>query len=224
MTHPTKQSSLSTWLTLLWLTGIPILYIPYGLLNRPAEHVYSLVTDLDRLTPFVPSFIIPYVLWYPFIAAVLVGLAFKDRATYYRTLLALCGGLVLSYIVYALFQTAVQRPDNLAETGIINRLIWLVYSHDQPFNCFPSIHVLTSYLMLRGARVFGGTIRWAVTAMSILIIASTLLVKQHVLADVVGGILAGELLYRLAGIAVSYLRGHRKRLTLKGVERHVSAE
>jgi membrane-associated phospholipid phosphatase len=59
--------------------------------------------------------------------------------------------------------------------------------------------------MLRGARVFGRTIRWAVTAMSIVIIASTLLVKQHVLADVVGGILAGELLYRSAGIALSYL-------------------
>lgn len=224
MTHPTKQTFLSTWLSLLWLTVVPLLYIFYGILNHPTEHVYSLVTDLDRLTLFVPSFIIPYVLWYPFIASVLIGLAFKDRTAYYRTLLALCGGLILSYIVYALFQTAVHRPDNLAQTGVINRLVWLVYSHDQPFNCFPSIHVLTSYLMLRGARVFGRTICWAVTAMSIVIIASTLLVKQHVLADVVGGILAGELLYRSAGIALSYLRGHRNRLTLKGGERHVSAE
>ncbi|MBB6671841.1 phosphatase PAP2 family protein [Cohnella nanjingensis] len=223
MTHPAKQSP-AVWLSLLWLAVIPVLNIFYGYLNHPTEHVYSLVTDLDRLTPFVPSFIIPYVLWYPFKAAVLIGLAFKDRAVYYRTLLALCGGLVLAYIVYALFQTTVPRPEALDEKGVLNRMIWFVYSHDEPFNCFPSIHVLTSYLMLRGARVFGRTIRWAATIMSILIIASTVLIKQHVLADVVGGILAGELLFRSAGIAVSFLRGHRMRQTLKGGERHISAE
>ncbi|MFD1175805.1 phosphatase PAP2 family protein [Paenibacillus puldeungensis] len=218
-----KKNQTSTWLSLLWLLMIPILNIFYKVLNHPSEHVYSLVTDLDRLTPFVPAFIIPYVLWYPFIAAVLIGLVFKNRTLYYRTLLALCSGLIVSYVVYALFQTTVPRPEHLSEQGVLNQLIWLVYRHDQPFNCFPSIHVLTSYLMLRGASGFGRTIRLATTVMSISIICSTLLIKQHVLMDVAGGILVGELLFRVAGKSLQYIRGE-KRLTLKGGESYVSAK
>ncbi|WP_438493525.1 phosphatase PAP2 family protein [Paenibacillus sp. IHBB 3054] len=168
--------------------------------------MYSLATNLDLLLPFVPSFIIPYVLWYPFVTAVLIVLAFRNRGIYYQTLIALCSGLILSYIVYALFQTTVQRPEVLTETDFIHRLISYVYSHDQPFNCFPSIHVLTSFLMLRGTSVFGRMV-WLFTAtMSILIIVSTVLVKQHVLADIVGGILVGELCFRLAGTAILFVQ------------------
>ncbi|MBD3919994.1 phosphatase PAP2 family protein [Paenibacillus sp. PR3] len=201
---------------------IPLLNICYQRLNHPTEHVYSLVTDLDRITPFVSSFVIPYVLWYPFIAVVLIGLAFKDRAAYYRTLFALCSGLIVAYFVYYIFQTTVPRPENLPETGLFNRLVWIVYRHDQPFNCFPSIHVLTSYLMLRGGAGFNRLFRWATTAMSVLIISSTILIKQHVLADVVGGILVGELLFQVAGIALVWMQ--QRRLTLKGGKHHVSTE
>ncbi|WP_366295665.1 phosphatase PAP2 family protein [Paenibacillus sp. AN1007] len=88
------------------------------------------------------------------------------------------------------------------ETGFIARLVQFVYSTDQPYNCFPSIHVLTSYLMLRGGRVFNPTIRVYIASISLLIIISTVLVKQHVAADILGGILVGELCFRLAKLAV----------------------
>lgn len=197
---------------LLWLIAIPVLNLFYGMLNHPGDHVYSLVTDLDRLMPFVPAFIIPYVLWYPFLAIVLVGLAVKNRETYYRTLLAFCAGLVIAYAAYAVFQTTVPRPA-VSPDGILNRIVLLVYGHDNPYNCFPSIHVLTSYLMLRGAAAFGSRTRGAVTAMSVLIIASTLFVKQHVWADLIGGILVGEFTFRAAGLLVPILRNRRPVLT-----------
>ncbi|MFP4978714.1 phosphatase PAP2 family protein [Paenibacillus sp. CN-4] len=224
MTHRTKPNSRSAWLSLLWLTAIPVLSIFYGILNRPAERVYSLMIDLDRLTPFVPAFGVSYVLWYLFIPAVLIALAFKNKAVYYQTLFALCGGLAVSYLVYALFQTTVLRPDLAAETGLFHQLVRWVYQHDQPFNCFPSIHVLTSYLMLREAGAFKRSISLVVAGMSVLIIASTLFIKQHVLADVAGGILVGELLFRSAGLFVPLIRRYGGRLLWKGEKRHVSAE
>ncbi len=49
---------------------------------------------------------------------------------------------------------------------------------------FPSIHVLTIYLMLRGGHVFNRTIPLIIAIISILIIISTVLVKQHVVADI----------------------------------------
>ena len=198
MTPSKKTPLIPTLLSLLWLMVLPLLSSIYGLLNHPGEHVVQLVTGFDRWTPFVPVFVLPYLLWYLYVPAVLVGLAFKDKIAYYRTLLALCGGLVLSYLVYALFQTTVPRPEGLTDTGILNRLVGWVYAHDRPFNCFPSIHVVTSYLMWRSARVFRPGVRGACMIMSMLIILSTLLLKQHVLADVAGGILVGEWVFRSA--------------------------
>ncbi|MEK4663413.1 phosphatase PAP2 family protein [Priestia sp. FSL H7-0729] len=199
------SSTKSVWLSLLWLAAIPILNIFYGVLNRPGDHVYSLATPLDSMIPFVPIFFLPYVLWYPFITGALIALAFKDKRTYFQTLIALCSGLVISYIFFALFQTAIERPDIRGEKGILFTMVDYIYRNDQPYNCFPSIHVLTSYLLLRGTRVFGRVI-WAMTSiLSILIMMSTILVKQHVIVDIAGGILVGELCFRLAGTSLHAL-------------------
>lgn len=209
------SSTKSAWLSLLWLAAVPILNIFYGVLNRPGDHVYSLATSLDSMIPFVPAFIIPYVLWYPFITGALIALAFKDKRTYFQTLIALCSGLVISYIFFALFQTAIERPDIQGEKGILFTMVDYIYHNDQPYNCFPSIHVLTSYLTLRGTRVFGRAI-WAMTsAFSIVIIVSTVLVKQHVVVDIAGGILAGELCFRLAGTTLHALSSRVKSTRLE---------
>ncbi|WP_307411882.1 phosphatase PAP2 family protein [Paenibacillus sp. W2I17] len=74
-------------------------------------------------------------------------------------------------------------------------MVRFVYTTDQPYNCFPSIHVLTSYLMLRGGHVFNRTIHLIIAINSILIIISTVLVKQHVVADILGGILVGSYVF-----------------------------
>lgn len=63
-------------------------------------------------------------------------------------------------------------------------------------NLLPSIHCLESWLCFRNALRFKGVPRWylPLTAlMTLLVFASTLLVKQHVLVDVPAGILAAEL-------------------------------
>lgn len=209
------SSTKSAWLSLLWLAAVPILNIFYGVLNRPGNHVYSLATPLDSMIPFVPVFIIPYVLWYPFISGALIALAFKDKRTYFQTLIALCSGLVISYIFFALFQTAIERPNIQGEKGFLFTRVDYIYHNDQPYNCFPSIHVLTSYLILRGTRVFGRAI-WAMTsAFSIVIIVSTVLVKQHVVVDIAGGILVGELCFRLAGTTLHALSSRVKSTRLE---------
>ncbi|MEK3877890.1 hypothetical protein [Paenibacillus sp. FSL M7-0420] len=66
-----KPSTKSAYLSLLWLAAIPSLNIFYGILNRPGDHVSSLAVALDSMIPFVPAFIIPYILWYPFITGAL---------------------------------------------------------------------------------------------------------------------------------------------------------
>jgi membrane-associated phospholipid phosphatase len=186
---------------LLWMLAIPLLNIFYILLNKSGEQVQSLVTVIDKGIPFLPAFVIPYTVWYPFIALTLVGMLHKDARTYFRTLLALCLSLVVCYITYRFFQTTVPRPE-VTGAGIVPSLMKWVYTNDQPYNCFPSIHVLTSYLMIKGSKVFGLKTRIIVRLIAVLIIVSTLFVKQHVLADVCAGIFVAELFYKVLGLGL----------------------
>lgn len=191
------NSKVKAYLPMLWILVIPVLNIFYAVLNQAHMPVYSLMTDLDAQIPFVPMFIIPYLIWYPFIIIVLFMLCIRERSVYYRTLLTQCLGLVACYIIFYLFQTTVERPTTMG-TGIFEGLVNLVYSTDNPYNCFPSIHVLTSYLMIKGATACAFYPNWERTAVKVcawMIIASTLFVKQHVLLDIAGAIAVVELLW-----------------------------
>ncbi|WP_019636969.1 phosphatase PAP2 family protein [Paenibacillus fonticola] len=181
---------------LLWILAIPILNVFYGVLNHGNTTVRSLMISWDHHIPFISAFIIPYVLWYPFIIAMLFAYFLKNKATYYRTLLTLCLGLIASYITFYFYQTTVERPI-ITETGPTYWLVNLIYMTDGPYNCFPSIHVLTSYLMLKGLSEcnWSNLSKWTIMISSWIITFSTVFVKQHVLLDIVGAIVLVELLY-----------------------------
>lgn len=198
--------SMKRFKPLLWMLAIPALNIIYLMLNHPGDNVRTLVTPLDERTPFIPAFAIPYVTWYPFLAATLIAIFRASYLAYMRTLLSVCLGLIVCYAIYYGFQTTVPRPE-VPSGGVLNRLVSAVYASDQPFNCFPSIHVLTSYLMIKGASVLGGGKRVAAALIAVAIIASTLFIKQHVVADVIAGVLLAEIAFRCAGRAIPQVRG-----------------
>lgn len=102
------------------------------------------------------------------------------------------------------------RPEIVGD-GLLDRLVAAVYRFDEPYNCFPSTHVLTSYFMIlafRSSPAFGRGIRNAVTLISVTIILSTLFVKQHVLMDAAGAIALAELIWRV--LEKTTARAHRR--------------
>lgn len=179
------------------LLSIPLVGSLYVWLNRLDLPSFSLETDLDRQIPFLKIFILPYLGWYAFLLAGFVYLAFRDKTVYLRTLARFLIGMLVCYAVYLFYQTTVSRPD-VSGDGILDWLVLLVYRHDQPYNCFPSTHVLTSYCMLKAYREASGirlSVRWAVAGIAVLIMLSTLFVKQHVLLDAAGAIAVVEAVY-----------------------------
>ncbi|WP_052488025.1 hypothetical protein [Gordoniibacillus kamchatkensis] len=89
---------------------------------------------------------------------------------------------------------AVPRPP-VAGDGVLPRLVRWMQAHDAPYNCFPSIHVASSYLLLRAyaaCRNVGAAAQTAAAAFSLTIIASTFFLKQHVFMDAVGAVIAVE--------------------------------
>lgn len=194
------MNKVKTYSPLLWLLAIPVLNIFYILFNHGSAKVYGLMTDLDRLIPFVPAFVIPYLLWYPFIYAVLIILFARDRKIYYRTLAILCTGLILCYLIYNVFQTGIERP-SVDSAGLLNWLVSMVYANDPPYNCFPSIHVLTCHIVLKAAYQsnLSQKVKTTIFVFSWTIILSTLFIKQHFILDIPGAILLSEILFFLMG-------------------------
>jgi membrane-associated phospholipid phosphatase len=182
---------------LILMGSIPLVNILYPILNSSTRGVNSLVTDLDRGLPLLKVFIIPYLCWYGFIFLTLTYLCLKDKRVYFKALVSINLGLIACYTIYFFYQTTVPRPiinDNDWLTG----LVALIYQADEPFNCFPSIHCLTSYLMMKAinnSSVKNLHNQGVVYPFAILIILSTLFVKQHVFLDVIGAILLGDIIY-----------------------------
>ncbi|MBU5483544.1 phosphatase PAP2 family protein [Clostridium sp. MSJ-11] len=194
-----KERIKSNIFHMLSLVSIPIINVFYALLNNANRGVYTIITEVDRNIPFVKEFIVPYIIWYPFIFLTLFYLCTKDLKIYYRTLISLNLGLIICYITYFLFQTTVPRPI-LYGDDLFTKLTRIIYYFDKPFNCFPSIHVLTCYLMIKGISFEENLfIKFSVYIVSTIIIISTLFVKQHVVLDLVSAILVGEFVFYLVG-------------------------
>ena len=86
--------------------------------------------------------------------------------------------------------------------SVFGFMVQLIYNLDPPTNLLPSIHCLVSWFCFIGISSSKKIPRWYkvvsfVTAL--LIILSTLLVKQHVLADAITGVILAEVAY-LIGI------------------------
>lgn len=197
-----KRNLIQDILYLALLITLPMLDTIYKKLNNSNVQVHNLVTDIDRSVPFVKEFIIPYVIWYAFIYAVLVFLCFKDRETYIKTLLAYEICIVISFVIYYLFQTAVPRPTLLGNDFVTNIVRW-VYKSDNPFNCFPSTHCFSAYIILKGvsaSKIKNKPIRFIIFSECILVMIATQFVKQHVALDLIGAILLGEIVFKVISI------------------------
>lgn len=190
-----KQSLKSLCLML----SIPMLNIIYCFLNNADRGAYNLVTDLDLNVPFLKVFILPYLIWYFFIFGTLIYFCFKDKKIYHRTLIAINLGLLISYGIYFVFQTHVPRPE-LTGTDFLTRLIAFVYSNDQPYNAFPSIHVLVSFLMIKAINKYPGKNLLNISfvyLIAVLIMLATQFIKQHVILDLLSAVVLGSLIFDL---------------------------
>ena len=193
---------LKNLLPLLLICSVPLSNLFYWALNNTERGIYDLTTDLDRALPLIKIFIIPYMsLWF-FLAFCYVYLCFKNRKVYYKIMLTLVLCYVVAFITYYFFQTTVPRPV-VTGNDLFSKMIIFTYNSDEPFNCFPSIHVITAYLAVKGinATTALNRIRIPVNIIGFLIIISTEFVKQHVIMDIFFAILLCDMFFNLITFA-----------------------
>lgn len=186
-----------SFIPLSFMISIAVSNIFYKILNNGDGNVNSLVTNVDQTIPFLKVFIVPYITWYGYIAVGLVYLCMKKRKAYYTSLISLNIGLIICYIIYATFQTTVPRPV-ITGSDIFSKLVNMIYKHDNPYNCFPSMHVTTTYILMKGINDTENNIitSFIFNIIGILIIVSTQFVKQHVVLDLIFALLLCEVIFR----------------------------
>ncbi len=147
---------------------------------------------LDDKIPFLGWTIYIYDMFYPFTALALYLLYKKDKANYYKGVISGMIGCIICYIIFLIIPTIMYRPTIPEYDPLTNLVIKITYYFDEPpLNCFPSIHcvfcfqVIISYI--KSKYPLKGKIIIITCAM--LIVISTLLVKQHFIYDVISAFL-----------------------------------
>lgn len=156
------------------------------------ERATLIGTSWDLKIPFINYFIYFYVSWYALIFFVpfFISLYDKNKFKHYIEMISIA--LTISLIIFLIFPTVMERTNlHLLTNSFTDRIIKFIYKAGSANACLPSLHVLLAcgYMMPLFSK--GSNKNWVrvlglVTGS--LIIASTLLVKQHVIYDVITSI------------------------------------
>ncbi len=158
---------------------------------------YNIESPLDRMLPLVPFFVVFYVLAFAqwITGYLLIGREKKEYC--YRFFLGEIIAKAICLVIFLVFPTTLNRPE-ITGNGIFKRLLAFIYSVDAADNLFPSIHCLESWMCWRGCRKLTqtrlpGWFSGANLVLTLLVFASTVLCKQHVLIDIAGGVAVVEI-------------------------------
>jgi len=171
---------------MVFMLLIPLVTKIHFYLNTYRPGTRELHTAFDDFFTFEPVFVIFYLYWFVYVFIVLSYFAIKDGKVYYKLLAAIVIGMLTSEVIFICYPTTVPRP-SVEGSGVIMSLVRFVYNRDNPFNCFPSIHVLNSMLVTVYYCKYGqGKILKVTSIISFILIAlSTLYLKQHYILDVI---------------------------------------
>ncbi len=156
---------------------------------------YSIALPIDGKIPFLPVFIIFYILAYVQWITGFVRIARESREVCYHFLSGEMIAKLICMAFFLLLPTTLTRPE-VTGNGIFERLTRLIYTVDQPDNLFPSLHCLESWICFRGALARKGTSRVGKVVsliFTLLVFASTVFIKQHFVLDIVGGVAVCEI-------------------------------
>lgn len=206
-----------------WLLCYAFIYVPWFMYleKTVTGNFYVIHTKLDDMIPFNEYFIIPYLLWFVYVAGTILFFLLTNKKDYYRLCAFLFTGMTISLIICTLFPNGtdlrgVLNPDK----NLCSKLVFMLRSTDTPTNIFPSIHVFNSIGVhiaithsesLRKRR----TVCTASFLLMVSICLATVVLKQHSVVDLAGAVVLAYVLYPI--VYSSEFAKSRKKVTRKAL-------
>ncbi len=178
-----------------FFTVATIEYTGYLIINHFSEwrgekygHYLEPWTSIDHAIPFVPFFVIPYLLLLTLLVVPLIVVKSDERIR--KGVEAYFGIILTSFAMFILVPMKMDRGDYISEvpeTGIIGGLVEWLWAVDPPYNTFPSLHVslvcMATMIIYNENKKYGILMILGATMLTL----STFLAKQHFIVDAIGG-------------------------------------
>lgn len=175
------------------------------------DNYWATQLPVDNFIPFCKYFILLYDAWIPLLIALGFYLMLKDPEGFRRYIWC----MIFTFGVSTLFCVLVPngqdlRPAVVEGNDIFARVVRATYSADTNTNVFPSVHVVGVMSALFAIFRTPGLRRWywrvGATVLGVVIVASTVLVKQHAVIDIVAGLFVGVMGYVLIYVIIGHIR------------------
>ena len=208
MSAPTSPQENSSWRTYLyWVFWISVAFFSvYPLCNwltAKRDTALNLFIATELRIPFIPEFVWIYLSLYLLFLTPPFFLGHGRIRTLGRQLVAVT---VFCGLIFLLLPAQLGFERTIPEGHFYGSLFANLFAVDLPHNMVPSLHVTFSALilfaLLEGPRSLLARALFA--SWLVLICASTVLVHQHHLLDVVTGLLLAIIFYRVIGEGVRH--------------------
>lgn len=189
-------------LTILLYFFVYLAWFAY-LEKNVTTHFHVVHVSLDDYIPFCEYFIIPYLIWFLYVAWGITYTAFHNKGDYYK----LCGFLFTGMTVFLIVSTIYPnghflRPHYFSHHNVFTTLCENLYSSDTATNLFPSIHVYNSlgihFAVMNSKELKNKkTLRFISLVLCVSIILATMFLKQHSVFDVATAFVLSFFMYQI---------------------------
>lgn len=192
--NSTMLKSIKYWTKILYFLVFAAIGCSYFLIERLHTEHFVIHCNIDDFIPFLPIFIIPYILWYIYVPAPLIFEFLTCKKTFPEHIMTFFIGAVPCLICLAVFPSCVDFRPSGQGSGILYWLCRLIFDNDGPVNVFPSLHcyeaVIVHLLAFAGGPFKDRKILRTISAVIVILIClSTVFVKQHSIIDSVVGVI-----------------------------------
>ena len=155
----------------------------------PANGFHIIHTAIDDMIPVVEIFIIPYILWLPYLCIGMIAIAIRSRSLSRKTSYMLMTGMTLFVIISLVYPNALELRGAIPDReNIFMTLINYLHAIDTPTDVLPSLHVYDAIVVAAGLHLTFREKKIMLVLsdiLTVLIVLSTVFIKQHSIIDVI---------------------------------------
>lgn len=164
---------------------------------------HFLKTKLDDSIPLISEFVIPYILFFPYVFGVFIWAYASKSPDFAQLAVSTTAVSVITTLIYLEYPSMMVRPfvsGKIKPKSLTEKIVAEIESFDRPNNIFPSNHVAYSLVTTMFLVTSYPNYIWIFWTIFAFIAASTVFIKQHDLIDLPAGALLALAVWFVTGL------------------------